>query len=584
MAEAKQEFSLKRLFVPLTTLKSIFIIAISGFTVYFNSLFGNFVWDDKIFILYNNDTNIENIGKVFNVNRTFNSEGAFRPIYGLYLIILKFLFHDQTFYYHFAQVSLHIAVACLLYIFFKTFLQKKFALILSLIFLIHPINVESVAYISTVHGEIYSLLCLTALLISRSAKKYWQYLLVTCLLLLALLTKETTVLFLLMILVWQILFAQRNIIKYLFIEAVAILGYFALRYEFGSTQITKNNITPIAQLTLPERLINIPAIILFYIKTFFFPKDLAIEQNWVVKNLNFHYFYFPLIIDASFFLFLILCGIYIYKTNKNRFKLFLFFFIWFSAGLFIHLQITPLDMTVAERFFYSPIIGLLGMIGIVLQYLNLQHKNIKTAFTVTSVVVITLLSLRTIVRNSNWFDPVTLYSHDIQINDYFDIEDNLGSELTSMKQLPEAIIHLKRSVELFPYERNLYNLGSAYMIMGDAKNAKASYNRALSAKNYNLVGHNHDVQVYTQFAKLLILSNENNEAKRIINEGLEDYPQDSQLWSYLAISEHNSHNQIGALKAAEKAKTLMPNEETDELYKRILNSRLNKLVLRPRYV
>ena len=53
MHEREQAFSLKNLFVPLTTLKAIHIIVIVGFIVYANMLFNGFVWDDKIYIIFN---------------------------------------------------------------------------------------------------------------------------------------------------------------------------------------------------------------------------------------------------------------------------------------------------------------------------------------------------------------------------------------------------------------------------------------------------------------------------------------------------------------------------------------------------
>ena len=40
------------------------------------------------------------------------------------------------------------------------------------------------------------------------------------------------------------------------------------------------------RVTLLERLQNIPQIILFYLKTFFFPKDLAIAQHWLIDSIT----------------------------------------------------------------------------------------------------------------------------------------------------------------------------------------------------------------------------------------------------------------------------------------------------------
>src|SRR3990170_4962254 len=56
--------------------------------------------------------------------------------------------------------------------------------------------------------------------------------------------------------------------------------------------------------SITERLINTPEIILFYLKTFLFPKDLAVSQLWWNSTINFSSFYLPLIIELSILLFL----------------------------------------------------------------------------------------------------------------------------------------------------------------------------------------------------------------------------------------------------------------------------------------
>jgi hypothetical protein len=44
--ETEEEFSLKKFFVPLTSVKAVHFIVIIGLIVYCKSLFNGFVWDD----------------------------------------------------------------------------------------------------------------------------------------------------------------------------------------------------------------------------------------------------------------------------------------------------------------------------------------------------------------------------------------------------------------------------------------------------------------------------------------------------------------------------------------------------------
>ena len=56
--------------------------------------------------------------------------------------------------------------------------------------------------------------------------------------------------------------------------------------------------------------------------------------------------------------------------------------MWFFTGLGMLLQIFPLDMTVSDRWFYFPLVGLLGMLGVMIAALipsagKLKVKNFK---------------------------------------------------------------------------------------------------------------------------------------------------------------------------------------------------------------
>ena len=55
----------------------------------------------------------------------------------------------------------------------------------------------------------------------------------------------------------------------------------------------KIDIIPIARLPLTVRIFTIPKIIFYYIKTFFFPKDLSINQLWTVTQITATDFFIP---------------------------------------------------------------------------------------------------------------------------------------------------------------------------------------------------------------------------------------------------------------------------------------------------
>jgi hypothetical protein len=243
------------------------------------------------------------------------------------------------------------------------------SLLLSLLFLVHPINIESVAYIAA--SEPLYLFGLLALLISvRNKISTKNLIIISALLLLSLLTKEIALPFLFIILLFQFLFYRKRVLKLFLYELASIGIYLLLRFAIVTELPAKTslaNAIPIDRLSFLERLANIPAIVFYYLYTALFPLQLAVEQRWIVTKLTAQEFYLPLLLDSTFYIALCVGGIYIYRHKRIYFNSYLFFFVWFLTGLLMIVQIFPLDMTVADRWFYFPLVGILGMVGVGIQ-------------------------------------------------------------------------------------------------------------------------------------------------------------------------------------------------------------------------
>jgi len=194
MNEPEQEFSFKSFFVPLTTLKIINIIVIVGFIVYYKALFGQFIWDD-LFNIVNNPF-IHSVGNIFSVFVSQQESPVnirfYRPaVFSLYTLIYS-LFGQSTFFYHLVQLLLHLTNVSLIFLLFKKFFNKNIAFFLSLIFLIHPINTETVAYISNTQDILYFFFGIFALYLFQRLEKYniRQLILIGMLLLLSIYLKN----------------------------------------------------------------------------------------------------------------------------------------------------------------------------------------------------------------------------------------------------------------------------------------------------------------------------------------------------------------------------------------------------------
>ena len=564
MQEKEQEFSFKSLFVPLTTLKAVHLIIFVGFVVFGNALFNGFVWDDVLQIVNNSSIHFFFSFPLFFSQNNFLSGSFYRPIQLTYLAFISTLFGQNVFFFHFFQITLHIINAILVFSLFNKVLQKPVSLFLALIFLVHPIVVESVVYISASSEILCAFFGLLALrIISAASISNVKIILVYLFLLLSILAKETGIIFMVLVVLYQILFKKKIQMIQTSCIVLSIGVYLLLRFLVAHLGYSANQFIPIMNSSFLERLITMPKMVSYYLTTFFFPKDLAISQHWMVTTINFFNFFLPLIFIAVLIFSIIFLIQYLNKYNKSSLTIFIFFTSWFFIAMSIIMQIIPLTMTVADRWFYIPLIGLLGMLGTGLQQIKLKSDVVKTIILIS--VCICILSLRTIVRNADWVDSFSLYSHDIALSkDSFFLANDLGNEYLQRGQIEESRYYFKQSATIYPYEVNLFNLGLTYAKENDNKKAKFYFRQAVN--NYK------GYIAYAPLAKLLLINNDPEDAKILIKQGLVKQPNDMMLLIYLGVAEYALGNKDAALQTAQKVHLLYSNQQTEYMLDRIINN------------
>ncbi len=553
------------------------IIGITGFFVFFNSLLNGFVFDD-LWQIQNNTKihSLQNIPSIF-VGSTFgyfkgeepqaNLYYYYKPLMSVSFALIYSLFGATPFYFHLAQVLLHILNATLIFLLFSRFFQKKLSLFLSLIFLIHPINAEVVNYIATLQDVLFllfGLFCLYFFIIKTESEAKFKksyYIPIYLLLLASVLSKESGILFLIIIPFYALIFAKKRFIPSLFVSFCSLISYLYLRLFIGHVDFNPVRFLPIAEADFTTRLINIPKMILFYLQTFFFPKDIYFQPMWLVKATTLENFYIPLFLVIVFMIVVFSVGIITWK-NKSLFKIYFFLLGWFLIGLIIHLNIIPLDGTVNNRWFYFPMVGLLGIFGIVFNKLVIKNNNLKISLSMIACIILIMLGFRTLVHNVNWYSTYSLASTDPDTNNYF-IQQNLGIELFYQKRYSEAKRAFIRSTTLFPNSSALSSLGVIYMLEG---NLKESEKYLYKAMKYDTL------DAYQNLAYVLLKNHKPNEAKIILKKGLNISSNNSQLWIFLIFAEYQTGYMKEATQAAYKAYTLSPNSVNQKTYEQLKNN------------
>jgi hypothetical protein len=572
--------------------KYLFAFILISILIYFPIFFNGPVWDDTSFILTNPQVHKINFLTLFGQN-LFNSGLFYRPLSAVYFAVVYALFKDHLFFYHFIQLMLHIACTSVLFLFFRSVFTRRISFSLALLFLVHPINVESVAYVGATQSELYFLPGITALLLSQKKRlSNIAVLSIGALLLLSILVKETGFLFLLLVIFYRYILKLGKIKHFLGLGVLIIFIYVCARFYLANLGHYIDTDIPIASLTLLERMYSIPAIFIYYLKTFIFPLHLSILQTWIVKPISFTSFILPLFLCIAFFSAI---GFVAHrltislnppkkKTHEipQTFQQFIFFFIWYFLGMGILLQFVPLDMTVADRWFYFPIVGLLGMIGTSVQLVQSQYKRHKDAYDIAIIILLCLFSFRTFIRTFDWHTPLTLRADAKQNKENYLLNYDYAVELYYVGNFDEAIIYAKRSIATYPTLNNAYILGLLYFDLKQFDKAIEMHTYAITLykpppKNFptNFVWFE-DINLqrtYNYLASAYISTNKPNEAIKLIkNQALKKFPSDANLYIKLALAEEAINNHQEALKASSRAYELQPDTNSKYYYDQLRNT------------
>ena len=574
-------------FTSFTNSKAIGVIVVIGLIVFFNSLSNPFILDDNVQILNNASINsLSNIplyflrGEIFSDIPSVNIlQMHYKPLFYSAYSLIYFFSGDNPALFHLVQLTIYIANSILIFFIFSRFLNKALSLILSLILLVHPINSEVAIYIADLQDVIFVLFGLLAFYITIKIKHpitYRYIFLLSFLLLSSLLSKETGILFLIICLFYSWLFSRKSLKLVTVGVSISLISYISLRYLAS--------LSPLSTIILPSViqsapifnvLLTVPKILLYYLSNFLYPVNLAVGQEWIVRQISFQDFYFPILLDTLAIFAFVICGTFLYRNKRNLLKQFIFFSLWFWLGMIIHLQIIQLDFTVADRWFYFPIIGLAGAMGTVITSFKYEgnKRNLKSILVAIFIFLILILSILTIIRNSQWQTPLKLYAHDAKYAESPEIYTYYGGLLIHEGRHDEAKLYLEKSISLDPYlGSNINNLAKLYVYKKDFAKAKELYRRNIRSNKRKL---SHKDISYIGLAQIeLFIDKDAQEAKKFSLLATKENNFNLNALLYLALSEYQLGEREKSLQTAQKLYTSDPSQKNKRLYLLIKENKL----------
>lgn len=488
---------------------TILIISSLVFITFRLTLFHQFVeMDDPLHLLQNKNVlslEWQNIQSIF----SSNVSGHYMPLTILMFAVEYHLFQFNPFIYHLNNLLLHIGVVILIFLFGRNLgLSVIGAASAALIFGIHPIHVESVAWVTERKDVLYSFFYMFSLnaylcyLVRKSRRYYFLSIIFGFL---SILSKPMAFSLPLIFLLcdW---FKRRNLNKemiidkiphFLYIVPISLVSYFSLHNLFK------------IENTFLESILLCIRNFLFYLHKFILPINLTPLYNFTIPISILHHEYL-----LSIIAFLILM-ILLIRFKSSRWLWFALLFYLFSLAVMLNYDDRAYITTISDRRMYLPSLGICLWIGFLIEQLTgriAPKIMIRRGLFLLLSGFFMALSFMSINQSMVWKNNQAYWDHVLQVTP----ENSLafyarGIIFQKQGDFDQAIADYSKSISINPQSAVAYNnRGIVYDLLGKYNLAVIDYNQAIAINPKHAKAHNNRGYLYFQMGSYLHAINDYN--------------------------------------------------------------------------
>jgi tetratricopeptide (TPR) repeat protein len=470
--------------------------------VFFNSLNGQFLYDDW-FQIERNPTlhSWSNLPKMFTESvwqfmDSGNSQAVgpyYRPIFNASLLINYQLFGLNVVGWHLFSILLHIGTTLFVYVLARKWgICQTVSAVAALLFAVHPVHSEAVAWASSTPDILTGFFTLAALICYESARKaekinwFWMTASLICTLL-AMGSKETGVLIPIFFVFREVIeswFKQENTFSVGKISSISVpfflcaFSYLAARYAVLGF-ISKTH--PLAKdVTNWEMFLTIPNILLQYIRMLFVPYPLAFIYDYIfVQNLSDIRFWGAVLILIG------LIGAFVWLISKspNAIKCAAIFFVFIIPALNLK-AFSPQESLIHDRYLYLPSVGFCLLLAMGLNWTVKRFKKSKEIlklFVAATLIISIGFGILTILQNRTWQNDEVLAKHALKYApNWAFLNIHLGEVFAENKEYDKAVPYLQKAIEIQPNGSAGYaSLGYVYSVQGKFEEAEKMFQKAI---------------------------------------------------------------------------------------------------------
>jgi tetratricopeptide (TPR) repeat protein len=499
------------------SLISILLICLVGVIDYSNSFDCSFHFDDIPTI----EENVA-IRSLSNIKAWWGVYPS-RPI-GYLSFALNYHFHRLDVWgYHLVNLAIHIVNALLVWWLVMLTMatpvmrgqpisrhKRSMALFTALLFVSHPLAVQSVTYIVQRLASLAALFYLLSLALyvrgraweeNKGALLHFYYAGSILCAILGMLTKEVafTLPFALVLYeysfirtgTWKIDLKDRGIQIPIIILGIFIALFF-LNFSFGIF----NPIPPLPYqgydypITAREYLLTQFSVILTYIRLFIVPVNQNLDYDYPISH--------SLLEWQTLFGLLSLAGILALGILLfRRYRLISFGIIWFFLTLSVESSIIPISQNVIfEHRTYLPGLGFfLVLIGVVFYFLWDRYRRVGWAILVLMVLTNTVLTYE---RNKVWKSQYTLWADCLKKSPNKPRPlSSYGAALADVGNASEALTYYDKAIKVNPrFYAAYYNRGIAHDNLGNYNQAIGDFDRAIELNPTLAAAYNNRGAIY----------------------------------------------------------------------------------------
>lgn len=434
------------------------ILAITSIAIFWSALGHDFLqnWDDIKYVVENpiiRGLTVENLITAFKTSVLWN----YAPIHMVSYMLDYEIWGLRAFGFIFTNLLLHAANGILFYLLLRRLVgEKVWVFLTSLIFILHPVQVESVVWVSqrkNVLAMFFFLIgfYLYSLYREREEKVDIRlYLLSLFAFTLSLLSKSITVVFPVVLLVFDLCFRNKNDVKTFILDKIPfltialIVGFVAIEtqsadYQGGRTSYHGGSLYATLLTMLP--------VLVRYLTMVVWPANLSAYYNPPIKTQ----------IDsevawaAVLLVFLCFIGVMLSRRNRQMFFWFAFFFICLIPVS----QIIPIVTLMNDRYLYFPMLGAAVFLGSGLfrdvTWAELFSSKRYLPAAMCSILTIGTCSAVTLHRIPFWQNSFTLWSDAVKKAPNVAVtHEGFGEGLLDQGRIDEAITEFKIALNFRP--------------------------------------------------------------------------------------------------------------------------------------